>query len=203
MYLSFFLSVSFYRYICLDFLNRAATSSRSSVRNSVSRSNILTQLRPKQRIAQQHPHQLASAAPYRDLNAENKGSKIWTPESRSNILTQQRPQQRIAQQHSHTAASAPPYRALHAEKSRQHPHTAASAACSVSRSNILTQQPPHHRIALYMQKNRGNILTQQRPQQRITQQHPHTAASAAAYRVATPSHCSIRNTVVSRSKCRK
>ena len=68
-------------------LNRAATSSHSSVRNSVSRSNILTQQRPKQRIVQQHPHKLASIAPYRDVIAENK---ILDP--------------LIAQQHAHTSS---------------------------------------------------------------------------------------------------
>ena len=52
---------------------RAATSSHSSVRSSVSRSNILTQQCPQQRIAQQHPHTAASAAAYRAATSSHSG----------------------------------------------------------------------------------------------------------------------------------
>ena len=131
--------------------------------------NILTQQRPQQRIAPQHPHTAASAAPYRAATCSH--SSVRSSVSRSNILTQQRPQHRIAQQHPHTAASAAAYRAATSSHSSvRSSFSHSSVRSSVSRSNILTQRRPQQRLAQLTSSHssvrssvsRSNILTQQR-----------------------------------------
>ena len=123
-----------------------------------------------------------------DLNAENKRSKIWTLNRAATSSHQQRPQQRITQQHPHTAASAAPYRVATSS------HSSVRSTVSRSKCGPLNHAATSSHSSVRSTVSHSNMLTdsEQRPQHRIAQQHPHTAASAAAYRAATSSHSSVR-----------
>ena len=133
----------------------------SSVRSRVSCS-ILTQQRPQQGIAQQHPLRCRKYKGSRYRATTSSLGSVRSRVLRSNILTQQPPQQGIAQQH--------PFRCRKKGVQILDP--------------LLAQQRPHS-SSVRSRVSHSNLRPALSAAGGIAQQHPHPAASAAGYRAAT------------------